>query len=145
MKYTQIPHAPAIPRLPPTYNKKTFHQIYNFFNQTTNSSIMAFFKSKAYYAIVSSVVLLLHHFSLLGQSQLNVTQVNGVATATFTPLNCSPGVAILYWGDEDQDGTDCISANPGSGVQHQYQACGTYTVTYKCEGIQNPPPPKRQR
>lgn len=107
-----------------------------------------FLKSKIlYFSIIT--LLFLTYFSALGQ-QLTVTvDNNGIAKATITPLSCTSqqgggGVAILYWGDLNQNNSPCPTPAPSPNqnpivLYHQYQACGTYTVTYTCEGIPNPP------
>lgn len=66
-------------------------------------------------------VILLFPFAAWSQITVSVDNT-GLATATFTQLNCVPGIAILDWGD------GCVNQNPSTLVQHQYQACGNFNV-----------------
>jgi uncharacterized repeat protein (TIGR01451 family) len=77
-------------------------------------------------------------FQVSSWAQFTVNVVNGIATATFMPIACSPAVPVIDWGDVNSAGDPCITVAPDPGVQHQYQTCGTFTVVYKCAGLNTP-------
>lgn len=75
---------------------------------------------------------MLNSGSLAAQSVALTDQGGGIVKAVISGFTCS-GVVSINWGD------GCTNNNNNT-IYHQYQKCGTYTVTAKCnDGTPNAP------